>query len=132
MRLGLDDRTYLIHGTNNPVAIGLPITHGCIRMYPEDMATLFQAVPVGTKVRLIDEPVKVGRIEGEVFVEVHSENGVDGQSLPAALVGLSSMIERLMGDTPRATNWELAEAALRTASGRSTLIALEADPSPAI
>ncbi|MBM0107842.1 L,D-transpeptidase family protein [Steroidobacter sp. S1-65] len=132
MRLGLDDHTYLIHGTNNPVAIGMPVTHGCIRMYPEAVAALFRMVPVGTKVTLIDEPVKVGRIDGEVLIEVHSNNGEDEQSLAVALAALSSMIERVMGDTPRATDWELAETALRTASGKSTLIALEAAPSSAI
>jgi L,D-transpeptidase ErfK/SrfK len=50
MRLAVGDGTYEIHGTNNPVAVGLAVTHGCIRMYPEDVAALFAAISVGTKV----------------------------------------------------------------------------------
>ena len=49
---------YEIHGTNNPTAVGLAITHGCIRMYPEDVAALFPLLPVGTPVRLSHVPVK--------------------------------------------------------------------------
>ncbi len=41
MRLALPGGSYLIHGTNNPIAVGMAVTHGCIRMYPEDIAELF-------------------------------------------------------------------------------------------
>ena len=48
------------------------VTHGCVRMYPEDIEHLFGMVPVGTPVRLVDQPpVKVGRFNGELFVESH-------------------------------------------------------------
>ena len=55
MRLAVGNGTYLMHGTNNPMAVGMAITHGCIRMYPEDVAALFPLVPVGTKVWLVNE-----------------------------------------------------------------------------
>jgi L,D-transpeptidase ErfK/SrfK len=42
MRLAAGNGTYLIHGTNNPIAVGLAVTHGCIRMYPDDVAALFR------------------------------------------------------------------------------------------
>jgi L,D-transpeptidase ErfK/SrfK len=51
MRLAVGDGTYEIHGTNNSVAVGLAVTHGCIRMYPEDVAALFASISVGTNVR---------------------------------------------------------------------------------
>ncbi len=69
MRLGVPG--YLIHGTNKPYGIGMRVTHGCVRMYPEDIEHLFGMVPVGTPVRLVDQPVKVGRFNGELFVESH-------------------------------------------------------------
>jgi len=69
LRLALP--SYLIHGTNRPNGIGMRVTHGCVRMYPEDIAELFGLVPVGTPVRLIDQPVKVGRINGHWLVEAH-------------------------------------------------------------
>ncbi|MFO1423654.1 MAG: L,D-transpeptidase family protein [Candidatus Competibacteraceae bacterium] len=69
MRLGVPG--YLIHGTNKPYGIGMRVTHGCVRMYPEDVERLFGMVPVGTPVRLLDQPVKVGRLNGALFLESH-------------------------------------------------------------
>lgn len=69
MRLGVPG--YLIHSTNKPYGIGMRVTHGCVRMYPEDIERLFGMVPVGTPVRLIDQPVKVGRLNGALLLEAH-------------------------------------------------------------
>jgi L,D-transpeptidase ErfK/SrfK len=49
--------TYLIHGTNKPAGVGLRASHGCIRMYPEDIAVLFERVAVGTPVRVVNQPL---------------------------------------------------------------------------
>ena len=68
MRLAAGGGSYMIHGTNNPTAVGMSVTHGCIRMYPEDVAAVFAAVPVGTKVRLINEPVKVAWVHGQLLL----------------------------------------------------------------
>ena len=64
MRLDIPGGAYLIHGTNNPDAVGMAITHGCLRMYPEDIERLFDLTPVGTRVTLINEPVKISRFGG--------------------------------------------------------------------
>lgn len=77
MRLGFGDGSYEIHSTNTPAAVGMAITHGCILMYPEDLATLFPMVPVGTRVSVIDEPVKMAFAGGELLLEVHP--ALDGQ-----------------------------------------------------
>lgn len=69
MRLGVPG--YLIHSTNKPYGIGMRVTHGCVRMYPEDIERLFGMVPVGTPVRLVDQPVKVGRLNGALLLEAH-------------------------------------------------------------
>jgi L,D-transpeptidase ErfK/SrfK len=71
MRLAAARGTYLIHGTNTPWAIGMAITHGCISMYPEDVAVLYREVPVGTSVWMINAPVKVARLNGELLIEAH-------------------------------------------------------------
>src|SRR5688572_16962709 len=52
--------TYLIHGTNKPYGVGLRSSHGCIRLYPEDIAVLFETVPVGTRVRVVNQPFVFG------------------------------------------------------------------------
>ncbi|BCX88662.1 L,D-transpeptidase ErfK/SrfK [Methylomarinovum tepidoasis] len=69
MRLGIPG--YLIHSTNKPLGIGMRVTHGCVRMYPEDIEMLFPEVPVGTPVTMVDQPVKVGWLAGALYIEVH-------------------------------------------------------------
>ncbi len=59
-----------IHGTNKPYAIGRRASSGCIRMYPEAIKDIFPRVPDGTKVTVVDQPVKVGWIENKMYVEV--------------------------------------------------------------
>jgi L,D-transpeptidase ErfK/SrfK len=62
---------YLIHGTNKPYGVGRRVSSGCIRMYPEDVQSLFELVEPGTSVLVVDQPVKLGWIDGVLFVEVH-------------------------------------------------------------
>jgi len=69
MRLAIP--SYLIHGTNKAFGVGMRVSHGCIRMLPEDIEYLFPQVPVGTPVQIINQPVKAGWYGGELFVEVH-------------------------------------------------------------
>ena len=66
---------YLIHGTNQPWGIGRRVSHGCIRLYPEDIARLFEVVVVGTPVHVIDQAIKIGWSDGELYVEAHPEPG---------------------------------------------------------
>lgn len=69
MRLGLPG--YLIHGTDKPYGIGMRVTHGCLRMYPEDIEKLFPNVPVGTPVHIVNQPMKAGWYAGTLFMEFH-------------------------------------------------------------
>ena len=70
MRLGVSG--YLIHGTDAAKAdgIGMRVTHGCMRMYNEDVAKLFPLVPVGAPVYLVNQPVKLGWKNGWLYMEV--------------------------------------------------------------
>jgi len=58
LRLGWPE--YAIHGTDKPPSIGLRGTHGCLRMYPEDIVGIYDAVPVGTPVSVVNQPFLVG------------------------------------------------------------------------
>ncbi len=60
----------VIHGTNTPNGVGLRSSHGCMRMYPEDIEELFSMVKVGTKVTFLDMPYKLGWRGRELFLEV--------------------------------------------------------------
>jgi hypothetical protein len=73
MRLGYGNKDYLIHGTNKDFGVGLRVSAGCIRLRPDDIETLFGLVPVGTPVRVINQPVKMAvEPDGRRWLEVHS------------------------------------------------------------
>jgi L,D-transpeptidase ErfK/SrfK len=71
--MGLSKKGYGIHGTNFPWAVGRLVTHGCIRLYPEDILRLYPIVPIGTPVTIAYEPAKIGFQEGHIFIEVHED-----------------------------------------------------------
>lgn len=62
---------YLIHSTNKPYGVGMRVTHGCIRMYPEDISGLFPQVPVGTPVQIVNQPIKLGWLLDTLYIEIH-------------------------------------------------------------
>ncbi|MFZ4541473.1 MAG: L,D-transpeptidase family protein [Rickettsiales bacterium] len=62
--------SYAIHGTNRPYGVGKRSSHGCIRMYPEDIKTLFAAAAIGTKVTVVDTPYKLGWVGDTLYLEV--------------------------------------------------------------
>jgi L,D-transpeptidase ErfK/SrfK len=69
LRLGWS--SILIHGTNKPAGIGMRVSHGCMQLYPEDIAPLFEAVPVGTPVTVVDQPYRVGVGADGLVLEAH-------------------------------------------------------------
>jgi L,D-transpeptidase ErfK/SrfK len=80
----LSNPQYLIHGTNQPWGVGMRVSHGCIRLYPEDIETLFPQVAKNTPVRIINEPYKAGWLGSTLYIEAHpplSEQTSGGLSL---------------------------------------------------
>lgn len=67
MRLGWP--SYLVHGTNKPYGVGMRSSHGCMRFYPEDIAQLYDDIPVGTKVTVVDQPFVFGWHQGALYVQ---------------------------------------------------------------
>jgi L,D-transpeptidase ErfK/SrfK len=61
--------SYLIHGTNKPAGVGLRSSHGCIRLYPEDIEQFFSMVPVGTEVRVVNQPFVFGWRDGQLYMQ---------------------------------------------------------------
>src|SRR3984893_14079331 len=128
LRLAAGNGEYMLHGTNNPTAVGMAVTHGCSRMYPEDVAALFALVPVGPPVRLVNEPVKVAWVEGQLLLEAHPPVDAEGQSIEPDVQLLSQMLSQALGSNIAAIHWDLARATLAAASGIPTLVGLAADP----
>jgi L,D-transpeptidase ErfK/SrfK len=71
--IGLSLKGYGIHGTNFPWGVGRLVSHGCIRLYPEDIAVLFKNVSINTPVEIVYEPVKIGIRDNHIFIEVHPD-----------------------------------------------------------
>ncbi len=76
--LRLSKGTVLIHGTDMPWGIGKRVSHGCIRLYPEDIVDLFDRVPLGTRVMIIQQPVKAAASKGHVYLQVFKDDDLKG------------------------------------------------------
>jgi L,D-transpeptidase ErfK/SrfK len=61
--------SYLIHGTNKPAGVGLRSSHGCIRLYPEDIEQFYNMVPLGTQVRVVNQPFVFGWRDGQLYMQ---------------------------------------------------------------
>ncbi|MEA3278608.1 MAG: L,D-transpeptidase family protein [Pseudomonadota bacterium] len=83
--LRLSAKGYLIHGTNKPWGLGMQVSHGCIRMYPEDIEQLFPKVQVKTPVTIVNQPYKVGWRGDDLYLEVHAKEG-DETKPPTAVI----------------------------------------------
>ena len=137
MRLGLPG--YLIHGTNRPAGVGMRVTHGCIRLFPEDIGFLFGQVDLNTPVRIINEPVKIGWNGDELVIEVHQSleitppvteaadasegSEVVAEAIPLVPVvrdKLTMLTEQFVAATnarPGELYWDIAEQLLERADG---------------
>ena len=70
--LKLEMPGYLIHGTNQPYGVGMRVSHGCVRLYPENIEFLYTLVDIGESVTIINEPYQVGRRDGVLYFEAHT------------------------------------------------------------
>ncbi len=61
--------SYLVHGTNKPYGVGMRSSHGCIRLYPEDIAHLFDSVPIGTQLRVVNQPFLIGHSADDIVLQ---------------------------------------------------------------
>ena len=109
--------SYLIHGTNKPYGIGLRVSHGCIRLYPEDIKTLFAQVPVGTPVHIVNQPYKVGLSNGRFYLEAHPILQEDADKFDHNLTSVVQMVVRLTHNRAYHIDWDLAKAVIGEARG---------------
>src|SRR5882757_2676698 len=64
--------SYLIHGTNKPYGVGMRSSHGCMRLYPEDIAVFFDLIPIGTKVTVVNQPYLFGSRDGTLYLQAYA------------------------------------------------------------
>jgi len=144
MRLGLPG--YLIHGTNKPSGVGMRVTHGCVRMFPEDIEALYKTVPVGTPVNIVNQPVKIGwTADGTLYLEAHPalmESTVDGESVAAAAAAavetiqespLTSLMRAYIAATDERhvqLDWNAAERVAQLGSGVPEAVSVAGSATP--
>ena len=97
---------YLLHGTDKPYGVGMRVSHGCIRLYPEDIEQLFPKVELGAKVRIINEPFKAGWNSNELYIEVHEPLQEQLQSEGDNLTPLMGTILSLTGEREMGLDWK--------------------------
>lgn len=108
----------IIHGTNNPRSIGFNVSHGCIRLYPHNIERLFDIVDVKTAVTILDQPLKVAEIKGEVYLEVHIEDWESLEEEP----DIRSFICNKIKDCDKKVDWQKAREVVEKNSGIPTVI----------
>lgn len=112
MRLGIP--SYLIHGTNKPYGVGMQISHGCVRLYPENIEDLFKVTPVGTPVKIIDQPYLLGWDNQTLFLEAHQPLQKNNRS---AKKNLFKKLRRIARNKTILIDWLRVETILKQATG---------------
>jgi L,D-transpeptidase ErfK/SrfK len=93
--LKLDMPGYLIHGTNQPYGVGMRVSHGCVRLYPENIEFLYELVDIGETVTIVNEPYQLGSRDGMLYFEAHAP--LEDDAVPAG-DRLAAMLEEQAGD----------------------------------
>lgn len=130
MRLSLP--TYLIHGTNQPYGVGLRVSHGCVRLYPEDIASLFPEVPVGTQVRIINQPYVAGWRDGQLYLEAHAPLEEDARRWNGSLTAMEQAVSGALAGLSADVSWDRAREIAREARGIPQPIAAGAAMRPRV
>jgi L,D-transpeptidase ErfK/SrfK len=103
--LKLDIPGYLIHGTNQPYGVGMRVSHGCVRLYPENIDLLYNLVGIGESVTIINEPFLAGWKDGHIYFESHVSLEDDKISAEQRLINVLEKVELLAGE--KGTDFDL-------------------------
>ena len=90
---------YLIHGTNKPAGVGMRVSHGCVRLYPEDIEYLFGKVSIGTPVRIVNQPYLFGWLDARLYFEAHAPLDEDDRVWSELLLPMSRSSKVESGST---------------------------------
>ena len=120
MRLGLPE--YLIHGTNKPYGIGMRVSHGCIRLYPEDIEALYGMVGLGTPVYIVNQPFKLGVQGRRIYLEAHPWLDEDTDYFRGSLTSILKMLLAISEDGRYEMDWDLARQVITDVNGMPTVV----------
>lgn len=111
MRLAIPG--YLIHGTNKPYGVGMAISHGCVRLYPENIANLFKLIPTGTKVKIVNQPFLIGWKNQDLYIQVYTATHLSKQQNRKLLTRFKTKLKRIENKSNRKIDWHRVEKAIR-------------------
>lgn len=124
--------SYLIHGTNKPYGVGMRSSHGCLRLYPEDIAALYDHLPIGTTVRIVNQPTVLGWRGGVVWAQAFGRLG-DARSGVAArrptADSLQSDLRRAFDPRNTPIDWARVLRESEQATGLPIPVSGDRDPS---
>jgi L,D-transpeptidase ErfK/SrfK len=114
--------SYLIHGTNKPAGVGLRSSHGCIRLYPEDIEQFFNVVPLGTEVRVVNQPFVFGWRDGQLYMQpfgVLEDDSRDWQKAQKKLLtrSLAARLQQQVQSHHEQVDWNLVSSLARAPRG---------------
>ncbi len=113
---------YMVHGTNDPSGVGMRSSSGCIRLYPWNIEQLFYQVNIGTRVHVVDEPYKVGLLDGHVYLESHVPLQESEKNPEDSNKSLINTINGAIAKRPAQINWSVADEVGAAQSGIPTVI----------
>ena len=107
--------SYLVHGTNKPYGVGIRSSHGCIRLYPEDILQLFELAPVGTQVQVVNQPFLFGWHDGKLYLQAYDVLEDDPRDFDKArkkllTKQLAVRIQKQLKERGEAIDWEAVSA----------------------
>ncbi|MEQ9561088.1 MAG: L,D-transpeptidase family protein, partial [Woeseiaceae bacterium] len=120
--LKLDMPGYLLHGTNQPYGVGMRVSHGCVRLYPENIELLYSLVGIGEQVRIINEPYLAGWQDGQLFFESHRPLEDDTVTPEEHLQDIFDAVRRQTGAFADQREQDEARAVASQALGVPTLV----------
>lgn len=108
---------YLIHGTNKPYGVGMAVSHGCVRLYPDDIALLFKLIETGTQVRLVNQPFLIGEDRSELYIQIYPSDHISNKQTKKLLITFKSKLKRIEQKSKRHIDWHLVNAAILRRDG---------------
>jgi L,D-transpeptidase ErfK/SrfK len=115
--------SYLIHGTNAPAGLGMRVSHGCIRMFPADVSSLFDKVAPGTPVTIVNQPYKLGWGEGGLYLEAHKPLVEESEAWTAT--ELTRLFVAATQTRRAEVRWDDADAVMESGLGVPAFVSIE-------
>jgi len=113
---------YLIHGTNRPAGVGMQVTHGCIRLYPENIEWLFPKVPIGTPVMIVNQPYKFAYVGDELFFQAYPSLEPEDDAYARSLTRVMEVFVQVADSTTTKIDWDRIDEAYQKPTGVPVLV----------